>query len=249
MSSIPEKEFTADYYNRDYFQTPKGKKFRKADGSIDAWSYANPTGESAGCETIVEAWKKMFQPKTMLDIGCGRGTLVAYARHAGIEAQGFDFSEWGVNEGRYSRCQREWLKVHDATKPFPYADRSFDLVTALDLMEHIYLPDLPQVISEIHRVCNKWIFLQTAVAGSGGLQGRDEEGYILEKGKPIPIEYEGCAVAGHVTLRKESWWYEQLDHEDWMPRKDMVNWFISLVPAGIIHNWLLNSIMVFERLT
>lgn len=248
MTSIPEKEFTADYYNRDYFQTPKGKKFRRADGTTDAWSYANPTGESSGCEQVVKAWKEMFQPKTSLDIGCGRGTLVAYERLAGIEAYGFDFSEWGVNEGRYARCERDWLKIHDATKTFPYPSNSFDLVTALDLLEHIYLPEIPSVIDEIYRVSKKWVFLQTAVAGSGGLQGRDEEGYILEKGKPVPVELEGCAVAGHVTLRKEAWWYEKLERDDWMPRKDMVNWFIGLVPAGVIHNWLLNSMIIMEHI-
>lgn len=248
MSRIPES-FDGSYYNKDYFQTPKGKKFKKADGTIDAWSYANPTGESSGCGQIVEAWKKMFQPKTMLDIGCGRGTLVAYARHAGIEAYGFDFSEWGLSdEGRYARCKREWVKVHNATNPFPYASNSFDLVTALDLLEHIYLPELPAVIDEIYRVSKKWVFLQTAVAGSGGLQGRDEEGYILEKGKPVPLEFEGCAVAGHVTLRKEAWWYEKLERDDWMPRKDMVQYFIGLVDSGIIHNWLLNSMIVMERI-
>lgn len=153
-----------------------------------------------------------------------------------------------MNEGRYPNCKPEWVKVHNATQTFPYPDRSFDLVTALDLLEHIYIDDLDFTISELHRVAKKWIFLQTAVAGSGGLQGRDEEGYILEKGKPVPIALEGCAVAGHVTLRKENWWYEKLDHEDWMPRKDMVNWFISLVDPTIIHNWLLNSMMVFERI-
>lgn len=246
MTSIPQKEFTAEYYNKDYFQTPKGKKFRKPDGSIDAWSYANPTGESSGCGKIVEALKKVFQCQTMLDVGAGRGTLIAYARQAGIEASGFDFSEWAVNEGRYAKCRHEWLRVHDATKPWPYPDGSFDLVTALDLLEHIYLDDLPFVISELHRVSKKWIFLQTAIAGSGGLQGRDEEGYILKKGEPVPIELEGCAAAGHVSLRREQWWYDKLEHEDWMPRKDMVNWFISLVDPSIIRNWLLNSIIIFE---
>lgn len=248
MSRIPES-FDGSYYDKDYFQTPKGKKFRRADGTIDAWSYANPTGESSGCNQVVGAWKKMFQPKTMLDIGCGRGTLVAYARDVGIEAYGFDFSEWGLsNEGRYPRCKPEWVKVHNATNPFPYPSGSFDLVTALDLLEHIYLPDVPKVIDEIYRVSKKWVFLQTAVAGSGGLQGRDETGYILEKGKPVPMELEGCAVAGHVTLRKEAWWYDMLERDDWMPRKDMVQYFIGLVDSGIIHNWLLNSMIIMERI-
>jgi ubiquinone/menaquinone biosynthesis C-methylase UbiE len=247
MSSIPKK-FTSEYYDEDYFKTPEGKKFRRADGSMDAWSYANPNGESSGCDMIVKAWKQIFQPKNMLDVGCGRGTVVAYARKIGIDAYGFDFSSWAINEGRYPNCEREWLKVHDATKPWPYEDKCFDLITALDLLEHIYLDDLDFVISELHRVSKKWIFLQTAIAGSGGLQGREETGYILIKGQPVPIELEGCAVAGHVTLRKETWWYDKLEHEYWMPRKDMVNWFISLVDSAIIKNWLLNSIMVFQRL-
>ena len=247
-SSIPKK-FTADYYDVDYFKTPKGKKFRRPDGSLDAWSYGNESGESAGCKAIVEAWKQVFSPKTMLDVGAGRGTVVAYARQSGIEALGFDFSVWGVNEGRYHGCQADWLTVHDATQTWPYQDRQFDLVTALDLLEHIYLEDLDFVISELYRVAKKWVFLQTAVAGSGGLQGRDEKGYILKKGEPVPIELEGCAVAGHVTVRKEDWWYEKLEREEWMPRRDVVNWFISLVDPSIIRNWLLNSMIVFERLT
>lgn len=249
MSSIPEKEFTPEYYDEAYFKTPKGKKFRQADGSLGAWSYANPTGDNAGCKPIVEAWKTMFQPKTMLDIGAGRGTLVAYARRAGIEAVGFDFSKWAVSdEGRFAPCKAEWLVEHDATKPFPYPDRAFDLTVALDLFEHIYLDDLPRVISELYRVSKKWIFLQIAIAGSGGLQGRDEDGYILEKGKPVPVQFEGCAAAGHVTLRKENWWYERFESDDWMPRRDMVNWFVSLVDQNVIHNWLLNSMVVLERI-
>jgi len=246
-SDIP-RVFTADYYDEFYFKNPQGKSFLRANGEIDHWGYFNPDGESSGCGAIVEAWKKIFQCHTMLDVGCGRGTLTAYARQAGIEACGFDFSEWAVNEGRYPKCKPEWLKVHDATKPWLYADKSFDLVTGLDLLEHLYLDDIPFAISEFHRVSKKWIFLQTAIAGSGGLQGRDEEGYILKKGEPVPIQLEGCAAAGHVSLKKEQWWYDKLEHEDWMPRKDMVNWFISLVDPSIIRNWLLNSIIIYQRL-
>lgn len=249
MTSIPEDKFTAEYYNEDYFKTPKGKKFRRADGSIDAWSYANPTGESRGCEQIVKAWKEVFHPETMLDIGCGRGTLVAYARDAGIEAVGFDFSEWAVSdEGRYPRCKREWLRVHDATKPLPYPDKSFDLVVALDLMEHIYMPDIPSLISEIYRVSKKWVFLQIAVAADGGVVGKVDREYILERGKTVPIELEGNAVAGHVTVVHSNKWEGWLKNDDWMIRRDMVSWFISLVDAGVIRNWLLNMMVVMERL-
>lgn len=249
MSDIP-KTFTGKYYDRDYFQTPKGKKFKRPNGSIEAWSYASPTGEAVYFKYVVDAWKKMFQPKTMLDVGAGRGTVVAYARDIGINALGFDFSKWAVSdEGRYPRCKREWLTVHDATKPWPYIENQFDLLIALDLYEHIYLDDLDRVINEMYRAAEKWIFLQIATVGGGLDFGRvPEEGYILKKNEPVPLEREGNAVAGHVLVQKSSFWEERLEHDDWMLRRDMINWFTSLMGAYMNKNWLLNTMIVLEKI-
>jgi len=247
MSYIP-KTFDGKYYDSDYFQKPGGKKYRDAGGSIHRWSYANPDGEFEGAKQITKAWKEVFEPANLLDVGAGRGTFIAYSRDIGIEAEGFDYSDWAVSdEGRYPRCKAEWFMLHDATEPWPYEDSSIDLVVALDFFEHIYEDDLDFVIGELYRVAKKWIFLQIAVSGTGGLQGRDEKGYTLIKDEPVPIGLEGCAVAGHVTVKPESWWYDRLDHEDWMVRRDMVQHFCSLVDPAVIHNWLLNSIIVLEK--
>jgi len=247
MSDIP-KEFDGSYYNRYYFQTPKGKKYRAADGSIHGWSYESPDGEFIGAMPIAKAWKEVFEPRNLLDVGAGRGTFTAYARDAGIEAEGFDYSEWCVSdEGRYPRCKADWLRLHDATELWPYEDDSFDLVVALDFFEHIYEEDLDFVIGELYRVASKYVFLQIAVSGTGGLQGRDEKGYNLRKGEIVPIGLEGCAVAGHVTVRSEAWWSDRLEHEDWMFRRDMVQHFCSITGPDVIRNWLLNSIIALEK--
>ena len=247
MSDVPNT-FSASYYDYKYFADSKGKRFRRPNGSIEYWGYRNPQGEWGGCKPIVEAWKKIFNPRNALDVGCGRGTWVAYMRDLGIEAFGFDFSEYAINEGRYPRCKREWLRLHDATKPWPYKDKSFDLVVALDFMEHIYESDLNFVIDEMYRVARKWVFLQIAVAGTGGLQGRSENGYILRKGEPVPVELEGCAVAGHVTVQQPSFWYERLDRENVVFRRDLVEYFKTLVPSEVIRNWLENLIVIAEVL-
>lgn len=253
LSDVPKK-FNGEYYDIDYFATPKGKKFKRPNGSIEGWSYDNPDGEWLGAGSIVESWKEVFKPKNLLDVGAGRGTFIAYAREvAGIEAVGFDYSEWAIGDGRYGqtgitlhKCKEEWLRLHDATKPWPYDDNSFDLVVALDFFEHIYEDDLPFVISEMYRVASKYIFLQIAVSGTGGLQGRNEKGYILRKGEKIPIELEGCAVAGHVTVKTENWWYEHLYNDDWIYKRDMVYHFCSLIDPRIISNWTANSIIILE---
>lgn len=245
-SDVPEI-FDSEYYDENYFRTVNGKKFKRANGTLAAWSYANPDGEFLGAKQITEAWKQMFQPKNMLDVGAGRGTVVSYARDAGIEAIGFDFSEWACSdEGRYPRCKAEWLKYHDATEPWPYESKSFDLVVALDFFEHIYETDLKFVISEMFRVAKKWVFLQIATAAHSML-GEQKSGYTFEKGQTVPQALEGCAVAGHVTVRQAEYWYDKLDHSDWLVRRDMVNWFISLVDNNIISNWLQNTIIIISH--
>lgn len=142
VSDIPPT-FSNEYYDEEYYVGGRGgKKFRRPNGSVGTYSYFNPEGEWLGCEPIVKAWKQMFNPKNALDAFCGRGTFVAYMRDLGIEAYGFDFSEFAINNP-YPRCKREWLKLHDGTKRWPYKDEELDLVVMLDAYEHLYADDLP----------------------------------------------------------------------------------------------------------
>jgi len=238
------REFGPEYYDRDYYAGRK--RFRMADGTVREWGYDNETGEFLGARQIAEAWKTIFNPRKALDCGAGRGTFVAYMRDAGIEACGFDYSEWAIGNP-YPRCRPEWLILHDATKPWPWPDGSFDLVVCLDTLEHIYEEDLDAVLSEMYRVAGKWIFLQIAT-----VDGVREHGFILRRGEPIPLDRDPRTWAGHVLVTTEGWWYERLERcdigEEWLPRRDMVNWFYGLVDPEVVHNWMLNTVIVLERI-
>jgi len=92
------KSFSSQYYDDKYFADKRGKEFQRSDGTIEYWGYLNETGEFLGGKEVARAWKKTFNPSNMLDVGAGRGTLIAYANDEGIEAEGFDFSEWAVSD-------------------------------------------------------------------------------------------------------------------------------------------------------
>lgn len=232
--------FTSDYYDENYFAKPKGKKYRRSNGLLDGWSYNNPQAEYLGCKDIAKAWKKLFNPVKTLDAFCGRGTFLTYMRDLGINAVGFDYSEYAI-KNPYPRCNPEWLKQHDATKPWPYPDASFDFVTVLDAFEHVYMEDLPFVIKEMYRVANKYIFIQTAIPGNS------DKGYVLEKNKPVPLEIEKYAAAGHLTLLNEMQWEDLLENPDWMRRRDLEMQFKASVTNGAIQNWVANLIMIYEK--
>ena len=240
--------FNEKWYDEEYFAgTHGGKLYVTLNGKTKRWSYFNPRGIWEGCEPVAEAWIKLFKPKNALDVGCGQGCFVAALRKHGVKAEGFDFSKYAL-EHHHPECKKEWLKLHDATKPWPYKDKSFDLVVCLDFYEHIYEEDLPKVLDEMFRVARKWIFLQIAVVGGGSGAEIHHKGFSLRKGQLPPKELLPLTVAGHVNVRTRKYWRRKLKRGGWRFRDDLVDEFFKLVPDKYMVNWKQNLILVLERM-
>jgi len=240
--TIVRRTYNGEYYDKDYFITPGGKKYVKEDGSIHSWSYSNPTGDWEGVLPIVKSWKKVFRPVKMLDVGAGRGVFTSYSIEQGIDAFGFDFSDFAVNEGRFHKCPKDKLIQHDASQRWPYETQSFDFTICLDLMEHIYSTDIDFVINEIYRVTNKYVFCEIAT---------DEKvNFMLKKNDIVPKEFEGYSLAGHVLLQNKSWWIKKLERLGWNIRQDLVDEFFKCIVPPHDENsaWLKNLVIVMEKI-
>lgn len=93
---------------------------------------------------------------TILDVGCGGGrTIEKLAAVPGVGAvYGIDYSASSVATARTTndRAIREGRVQIDlgTVSRLPYADRSFDLVTAIET--HYYWPDLVSDLREVQRV-------------------------------------------------------------------------------------------------
>jgi SAM-dependent methyltransferase len=83
----------------------------------------------------------------LLDVGCGEGQLLRRAQKH-FDVHGVDVSEAGVAAAR-AALGREVAQVASAAQ-LPFADGAFDVVTCLDVLEHIDDPLV--VLREIHRV-------------------------------------------------------------------------------------------------
>jgi SAM-dependent methyltransferase len=104
---------------------------------------ANVFPSTAESPSLVKA---STAPRQILDIGCGTGATLDHLKRYGA-AQGVDVSELAL--GFCRRRGHERVMLASATD-LPFADESFDLVTALDVIEH--LDDDVRGLGEIRRV-------------------------------------------------------------------------------------------------
>lgn len=95
-----------------------------------------------------------------LDFGCGDGRYYSYLLNEGFPGVGL----YGVEASRIrvERCiEKGWSQVHyvepGASLPFP--DRSFDIISMVEVIEHIPEATLGLVMSEIGRVLKPGGFL------------------------------------------------------------------------------------------
>ena len=93
-----------------------------------------------------------------LDLGCGNGKTVSTLVDLGYSVTGVDFSEEAVGLCRASYGDGARFVAADLLD-LPFADGSFDYVTAVHVLEHIDEGDMPRAASEIARVMRPGAYL------------------------------------------------------------------------------------------
>lgn len=95
-------------------------------------------------QIIPNAKSDIRHPK-ILDVGCGTGANLEMLAQFG-KSEGVD-----VSDDALAFCKAKGLKVHKGlAEKLPFEDESFDVVTALDVVEH--LDDDVAGLREMHRV-------------------------------------------------------------------------------------------------
>lgn len=128
--------------------------------------------------------KLFLNPRTVLDVGCGKGKLVLWLRRLGIKAYGADVSNYALKHAHAPI--KKYLKRGRVTN-LPYIGGSFDLVTTFDVLEHIPEKDLPQAIKECQRVAHQWVLHK--IWGTTWFERR------------FPV-----TDPTHITIRSQKWW-------------------------------------------
>ncbi len=94
----------------------------------------------------------------MLDIGCGKGYLLAALKKniPGLTVQGVDISQYAVQNA--DKSVAEYLSVGSAEK-LEITDNSFDLVLSINTLHNLVLPDLFAALTKIEGIKKKNSFI------------------------------------------------------------------------------------------
>lgn len=98
-----------------------------------------------------------FNIKSMLDVGCGTGGMVEYARSLGVEALGVDGDPNVANE---------YIVTHDFTQGPYIPDKEYDLIWSVEFVEHVEPEFIPNFLETFKH--GKILMMTFAPPNQGG---------------------------------------------------------------------------------
>jgi SAM-dependent methyltransferase len=198
-------------------------------------------------------WRNL-NVKNVLEVGCARGFLVEALRDLGIEAVGCDISDYAIAHA--SPGARDYLQVENLLEGLSYPDNSFDLVCALEVLEHLEPKDIASVLRELRRVCRGVLYAsipsfgQNVAGHDGHYEGKvkpERVAYYNSLGSsfdgPIPFDdlardTYGLPVEGHLTIASFNWWTNQFNEAGFHRLVDVERAFYSdISPVGLEKFW------------
>lgn len=129
--------------------------------------YAHSCGGDTPCRRDAPAWVQFFgylaervvqelAPRTVLDAGCSIGMLVEALRDRGVDAWGFDFSDYAIGQVREDIRPYCWLG--SITQPF---ERDYDLITCIEVLEHLPPDEVEAAVANLTAHTNQVLFSST----------------------------------------------------------------------------------------
>lgn len=146
--SLPPPAVSPDVYTEDYF--------RHRCGGAEEWD-ASGGARAAGVYIGALVRAGLVPGEVVVDIGTGRGELLAVAVERGAaRAVGIEYAEAAVALARQTLAVRQTgdraeVVLADA-RDIPVDDATADLVTLLDVVEHLAPAELARTLSEAYRI-------------------------------------------------------------------------------------------------
>ncbi|MEP7104021.1 MAG: class I SAM-dependent methyltransferase [Candidatus Dojkabacteria bacterium] len=150
-----------------------------------------------------------FQPKTLLDVGCGNGPYLREFLKRGVDAQGVDGSDWAKQN---ALVDPKYIQVFDLRKKLELG-KKFDLVICIEVAEHLQAKFASTLVGNMTRHADK-LFFTAAIPGQGGDDHINEQPneYWIKLFEEQGFEYkkeDTMKMRESLKEKKVAWWLSQ----------------------------------------
>lgn len=211
-----------DTYSGEYFGAGRDPYDRMGLSGYERYDRDTSNADAAG----YLVWKN-FDVRTTLDVGCATGFVVEVLSELGMDARGSDVSQYAIDHAALGA--RGKLVWGDLTDRLPFKTGQFDLVTALETLEHLPPDVVPRALRELRRVTRSYL---VCTIPSFGDNEHGPGGWYDVKVRPErlddyrsrgpsydgPVPYEdlyrdekGEPIEGHLTIASFRWWTQQFE--------------------------------------
>jgi ubiquinone/menaquinone biosynthesis C-methylase UbiE len=103
--------------------------------------------------------KEVFQPRRVLDLGCGPGALMHLLSELGVEVEGIDFAESSPKIATPEVKNR--ITVGDVADATLKPANAYDLVISREVLEHLTVLQVKQAVANMVRMTRKFVYVTT----------------------------------------------------------------------------------------
>lgn len=129
---------------------------------------------------MVKQWNEFFKPKSVVDIGCGRGPYL-YHWETVTKCKGYEPSEYAV-KNKICNC-----KVDNYKLGYSETVEKSDLITVIDVLEHLEYERLDWSIDSLISSMNKYLLISLPYKGTPNCE----------------------ADSTHIIKESRKWWVKQ----------------------------------------
>ncbi len=143
-----QKPVESEHYDDEYFQG----EWREGGNSYHIETRRKIEGKNP------ENIKEIFQPKTVLDVGCGPGALMLFLQELDLDVHGIDFS--AAAKQMAPEAVRDKITTGPVTEHVDLG-RTFDLVICREVLEHLTVLQVRQTVQSLARYTSKYLYVTT----------------------------------------------------------------------------------------